>query len=637
MLAQTQREHIDRVLSVADIPPAAGDPIQRSWSRCLKDYGLDPARATPAQIIEHGELRLHQERMDAFLRIARTGMEQLYRRVVDQGYVVLLTNAQGITVDFVGDLSNPNLKRSGLYIAADWGEGHAGTCGVGTCIVERAPITCHQTDHFDCTHLPLTCSSAPIYDPYGGFLGVLDISALSSPAPHESQHLALQMATLYAELIENANFFEVFRDRWVLRMSSAWSMVDVAAEMMFAFDDAGIVVGANSGARRALRGGWPPFGNGEAADTVGRAIGGLFREGMDGIWRLASPRLSTDRGVLHTAAGATLFGSVTAPRTPARRRMRPSPSPGSALDAVAGSDPVMEGLVERARRVVDRPINILLLGETGTGKEVFARAIHAAGSRAGRPLVAVNCAALPEPLIESELFGYAAGSFTGGRHKGKRGLIVEANGGTLFLDEIGDMPIELQTRLLRVLSANEVLVLGETRPTPVDIRFIAASNQDLRQLIAKGRFREDLYYRLCGLSLHLPALRNRTDRADLIEAILDEEARQIGVSTSMTPAAAAALDAYRWPGNIRQLRSVLRLLVALSGTKPIDVEDIPDEVRRAPNEENVARCNGALSVLDALECSKWSVPGACMLLGVSRATLYRRMKQQGIQIKGRPV
>jgi sigma-54 dependent transcriptional regulator, acetoin dehydrogenase operon transcriptional activator AcoR len=236
----------------------------------MKDYGLDPARSVPAQVIEQARLREHQSQIDEFMKIARTGMERLYARVVDDGYVVLFTNAQGITVDFVGDLKNADLKRAGLYLAADWGEERAGTCGVGTCIVEKAPISCHQTDHFNSTHLSLTCNSAPLFDPSGDLLGVLDISALTSPAPRESQHLALQMTTLYAGLIEDANFLHVFRDRWILRLSSAWSMVEVATEIMFAFDADGVIFGMNTGARRAFRMRRLSFAGDRLADPVGR-------------------------------------------------------------------------------------------------------------------------------------------------------------------------------------------------------------------------------------------------------------------------------------------------------------------------------------------------------------------------------
>jgi sigma-54 dependent transcriptional regulator, acetoin dehydrogenase operon transcriptional activator AcoR len=652
MLAATQREHINRVLSAADGIQNERDPILRSWSRCMKDYGLDPARSAPAQVIEQARLREHQSQIDEFMKIARTGMERLYARVVDDGYVVLFTNAQGITVDFVGDLKNADLKRAGLYLAADWGEERAGTCGVGTCIVEKAPISCHQTDHFNSTHLSLTCNSAPLFDPSGDLLGVLDISALTSPAPRESQHLALQMTTLYAGLIEDANFLHVFRDRWILRLSSAWSMVEVATEIMFAFDADGVIFGMNTGARRAFRLRRLSFAGDRLADPVGQDIGGLFHEGMNGVWRLANPRTSADRGALRTRSGEILFGSVSTPHAASRPAHRASPQlpDVAALAALAGDDPTMSRLIDQAKRIVDKHVNVLILGETGTGKEVLTRAMHASGARSKQPFVAVNCAAIPEALIESELFGYAPGSFTGGRHKGKSGLILEANGGTLFLDEIGDMPLHLQTRLLRVLSANEVLILGETKPTSIDIRLIAASNQDLQELISKGRFRQDLYYRLCGATLRLPSLRERKDWSFLLDKIFREEAAQANSTARLGPAAADLLQRYTWPGNIRQLRNVLRLSLAMNSGRSIEPSDLPDEITggkddavpgtvrgaspgkpaRLSSPESQARGAKSARLRDALERANWNIPNAASHLGVCRATVYRRMKQNAI-------
>ena len=473
MLAPSQREHIDNVLAVSQTGAAASDPIHSSWVRCVRDYGLDPCRPTRAHIVEHAQLREHKDQIEEFLGVARTGMEQLYKRMAGIGYVLLLTDAHGIAVDFIGnDAWARELKQSGLYLGADWSEVRAGTCAVGTCIVEKAPITVHHTDHFDATHISLTCNAAPLFDPTGGFLGVLDVSALTSPSPRESQHLALQMVTMYAQMVEDANFLRYFRDRWVLRLGSAWSMVDVAGEIMLAFDGDGVIVGTNSGARRALR----PLRNGPGADTlIGRPLSDVFREGMDAIWRIARAGASADRSALSTGSGEVYFGTVQAPRvTPQRIMPSTADTPcAPALERLAGDDPQMQRLISQASRLVNRPVNILVHGETGTGKEVLAKALHESSSRSSKPFVAVNCAAIPESLIESELFGYTAGTFTGGRSKGMRGLIQQSDGGTLFLDEIGDMPLHLQTRLLRVLAEREVLPLGAEKPVPVRLTVVA--------------------------------------------------------------------------------------------------------------------------------------------------------------------
>lgn len=638
MLAPSQREHIDNVLAVSQTGAAASDPIHSSWVRCVRDYGLDPCRPTRAHIVEHAQLREHKDQIEEFLGVARTGMEQLYKRMAGIGYVLLLTDAHGIAVDFIGnDAWARELKKSGLYLGADWSEVRAGTCAVGTCIVEKAPITVHHTDHFDATHISLTCNAAPLFDPTGGFLGVLDVSALTSPSPRESQHLALQMVTMYAQMVEDANFLRYFRDRWVLRLGSAWSMVDVAGEIMLAFDGDGVIVGTNSGARRALR----PLRNGPGADTlIGRPLSDVFREGMDAIWRIARAGASADRSALSTGSGEVYFGTVQAPRvTPQRIMPSTADTPcAPALERLAGDDPQMQRLISQASRLVNRPVNILVHGETGTGKEVLAKALHESSSRSSKPFVAVNCAAIPESLIESELFGYTAGTFTGGRSKGMRGLIQQSDGGTLFLDEIGDMPLHLQTRLLRVLAEREVLPLGAEKPVPVRLTVVAASHRDLRKLIAEGRFREDLYYRLCGAILYLPPLRERLDRDYLIERLLAAESAELDSRARLDQAAHAALLSYDWPGNVRQLRNVLRFALAVCDGTTINIEDLPAELmtRIEPSpvpdaSAPIARTHDEASVLQAaLRRQRWNVTAVAAELGICRATVYRQMKRYGI-------
>jgi transcriptional regulator of acetoin/glycerol metabolism len=230
-------------------------------------------------------------------------------------------------------------------------------------------------------------------------------------------------------------------------------------------------------------------------------------------------------------------------------------------------------------RVKDRNLPVLIQGETGSGKEVFARQLHQASQRRERPFVAVNCAAIPENLIESELFGYVAGAFTGALSKGMQGLLEQADGGTLFLDEIGDMPLPLQTRLLRVLAEGEVAPLGASRSRAIDLQVICASHRDLEGLVAAGEFREDLYFRLNGARFQLPPLRERTDRLALINRILAEESTRCAEPMQLGGAALECLLGYRWPGNVRQLRNVLRYACAVCDSNLIQVSHLPEQLR----------------------------------------------------------
>lgn len=343
------------------------------------------------------------------------------------------------------------------------------------------------------------------------------------------------------------------------------------------------------------------------------------------------------------------FGTLIEPQ----RRRAPQGEPRrqdsslAPLETLADDDPAMRDTLTRAARLRNEPINILVMGETGTGKERMARALHESSRRRDKPFVAINCAAMPESLIESELFGYEPGSFTGAKSKGMKGLIAQADGGTLFLDEIGDMPLQLQTRLLRVLAEQEVLPIGASRPVKVDLRVVAATHRDLRGLIDQGRFREDLFYRLNGASLRLPPLRERADQGYLIRRLFDElQAEREGPRARLRGDAMSALLAYPWPGNIRELHNALRYALATCENDEVVVGDLPEECLSGhyaypavPSHDATAggRIAGHPAVTrpmdplhEALRRRRWNISAVARELGLSRPTIYRRMKRLGI-------
>jgi transcriptional regulator of acetoin/glycerol metabolism len=683
-MASVSSRHIDHVLAVGlGGVRASGSAalFHKSWTRCIKQHGLDPARPMPARILPQQQLREHQQRMDGFLRVARAGMEDMYRRVAGLGYMLLLTDAEGITVDYIGNpATEPQLKAAGLYLGADWNEAHAGTCGVGTCLIEQQAITCHLAEHFDATHIGLTCTSAPLFAPDGQLLGVLDVSALCSPEARESQALTLQLTLMYAQLIEDANFLRCFAKHWILRLGTVSGLAEVSGEVMFAFDADGVIQGANTGARRR-------FGNlGGLASTgscgapggllLGQTLMELLGLDMDAVRRLArggmgaalmgqgsAQHLPFYPAVLapRQAAGALLSSPLVAvarlpetarPAAPAAATTPATTTAGAAaplaLDQLCGADPAMQRLLAQAKRLVDRRVNLLISGETGSGKEVLARALHGFSQRAALPFVAVNCAAIPESLIESELFGYTPGSFTGGKSRGMKGLIAQSDGGTLFLDEIGDMPLQLQTRFLRVLSESEVLPLGAERPLALSLQVMAASHRDLLGAVERGLFREDLYYRLCGATLHLPPLRQRSDLRYLIESVLEEEAARVGVTASLLPDALQRLLAYRWPGNIRELRNALRFALALSDDGQVSVAELPPALGRLNRLDSMPTARSdqsspkehsdelhpepdAARLLQTLQAQRWNISATAQALNLCRATVYRQMKRHQIR------
>jgi len=348
-------------------------------------------------------------------------------------------------------------------------------------------------------------------------------------------------------------------------------------------------------------------------------------------------------------------GSSSQPAQPQRPPLRlVAPRPGA--PASTFKDPRLVQRLETARRVIARQTPVLLCGETGSGKEVFARAIHESSPHAGGAFVAVNCASLPETLIESELFGYRAGAFTGAQRTGRRGKILQADGGTLFLDEIADMPLDLQARLLRVLDERQVTPLGTEETHAVDFQLVSASHRHLPTLVREGKFREDLYYRLAGIELMLPPLRERSDRRDLIHAVLLAEG---GPEARLTPDAERLLLDHPWPGNVRQLRHVLRTAAALADGEAITREHLPSLVSPSappapapvsapaqlvsavpppqpepelPVKLNPIQANERQVLLQLLEHHRWNVSNVAKALDVSRNTLYRKLHKLHIEV-----
>ncbi|KMO30757.1 ATPase AAA, partial [Methylobacterium tarhaniae] len=495
--------HIDELVRAASGGGGARDPlISQSWQRCLGEYRLDPAAPRRAYIHTHQRLREHRDALDDLIRVARFGVEALYRQVSGLGYVLILADARGVAVDFIGDSGRDGeLRRAGLYRGSDWNEHLAGTCAVGTCIATGEALSVHLDDHFAGDHIGLTCTAAPVYAADGTLAAVLDISALQAPAPKASQHLALQLVTSFAHRIETASLHNGFRREWILHLSRSPEFADIEPELALAVDAGGRILGFNSRARalidRALH---HPRGaaNLRAASGghagLGLRLDALFEVSVDDLPRFTRA-VPVERRVLRLRGGERFYALALEPAAAPARTTRPAAAPPPDL---AGGDPALALMAGQASRLFAAGVSLLIGGETGSGKEFFAKSLHRASARAGKPFVAVNCAALPESLIESELFGHEAGAFTGAAARGKTGLVQQADGGTLFLDEIGDMPLAAQTRLLRVLAEREVTALGATMPQAVDIRVIAATHRDLAALVREGRFRDDLLYRLAG-------------------------------------------------------------------------------------------------------------------------------------------
>jgi transcriptional regulator of acetoin/glycerol metabolism len=648
-------EHVNRVRSVVQSRNGservgAANRITQSWIRCLDEYRLDPGTCAEPEVVPAAELLARQERLADVQAVAKVEMTNLYQQLAGSGYAIMLTDREGVLLNYFGDPAFTHAaSRTGLMPGAIWSERVQGTNGMGTCLFERRPVTVHQDEHYLSRNIGLSCAAAPIFDHDGELVGVLDASGESRLA---QQH-TLALVSMSVQMIENRVFLHRFRHDFILRFHNRREFVGTLSEGAIALSVTGKVLAATRCALFQL-------GVGDRTEIVGRDITELFNITFSGLIDSTVRKAFHPVPIFEIRNGARFFAVMYQPLSnPAKRHaahLGLLPGVGakesaklasdSALDKLEFGDPVMATNIEKAKRVLERNVAIMLLGETGTGKEMFARAIHASGSRASRPFVAINCASIPEALIESELFGYRSGAFTGANKEGQRGKLLQANSGTLFLDEIGDMPVALQARLLRVLEEREVAPLGSDIPVRLDIRLISATHCDLQKKIALGEFREDLYYRLQGVTLTMPPLRERADRRALIRHLAVEES-DAGEPVELDSHLLALLEQQRWPGNVRQLRHLLRSMIALRETDRLTVRDLPPEYRSAADDAKPAPCpapdspdQASLNTLESAERSAllqelqrhaWNLSGVARELGMSRNTLYRKLQRLNIK------
>lgn len=593
--------------------------ILHSWQRCAA-LGLASRTRPVVEPMLAGALHELHDRHEALRRLCRPELEALHADAQASGAIAILTGPDGLVLDAIGNAAFlDKAARVALRPGVPWSENATGTNAIGTALVERRPVEVRGGEHYFEPHRILSCSAAPILDPFGRLAGVLDLSGEASV-----HHLhALGMVRLAIDQIEHRLFDEVCADREVIRIHSDPALLGTAREGVLVFEGQRLVA-ANRHSLQMLGLEWDELGRRRYDELFS---GALPKSGLDCELRdHFGNRLHARRN-----AGATRIVRPSVRAKPHRVAPR---APQPVFDATQALE------MTRAVRLLDADIPLLVQGETGTGKEVFARELHRRSARCAAAFVAINCAALPESLIESELFGYAPGAFTGARREGSPGLLREADGGVLFLDEIGDMPLALQSRLLRVLQEREITPLGGGRTTPVDFALIAASHRDLRDAVEAQAFRADLYYRIAQTTVRLPPLRERTDRRKLIEQLW----HSFGAVTADMRLAADTLDALAaesWPGNFRQLVGTLRVLVAL-GEPGATIErsllsdllhtaDIapPRAAMPAPADRPTSLDELTVEAMcQALAATGGNTSAAARRLGVNRCTLYRRLREQ---------
>ncbi len=580
--------------------------IDQSHERC-QALGLSRIERPDFSPLGRSDLTVVRERNQRLYTHAAPVMELLAEQIANSDSMVLLCDATGTILHTIGDADFVGrAAKVAMQPGVNWSESSKGTNAVGTALIEETPTFVHADEHYMHANHFLTCSAAPILDPRGNILGVLDVSG-DQRSYH--QH-TMGLVKMSARMIENHWLTDDYRNVMRLHFHSRVEFIGTLMEGILAVSQDGRIVGANRGALEQLGMSGAALRMHTIASLFGISVPALvdrFRSPLAAphpvemhngrqfhvyarfnwpVWHslsegvaAASAGLSASGNVdIDVTANATLAGAdaaktvdlVAAGSAAGAQAVGPNvPGQGSGMVGRSAAMDEREGLrslttgdaqvgtvVDKIRRVLNRDIPILILGETGTGKELLARAIHQDSDRSKQPFVAVNCASIPDTLIEAELFGYEEGAFTGARRKGAVGKIVQANGGTLFLDEIGDMPVALQAHLLRVLQERQVTPLGSSKSVAVDVALVCATHRNLREMIEEKTFREDLYYRLNGLAVRLPPLRERSDLLALVDRILERECPGRGLRLSAE--VAQLFQHYNWPGNVRQLFNVLR-------------------------------------------------------------------------------
>lgn len=594
------------------------DAIVYSWQRCSAASKNVSERVEFDTVSRDGL----QELMDdnrILLEAATQPLEQLGQTVNGAGYSVLLTNEQGVALAArrSGRCANTKINdafRQGVNLS----EATIGTSAMSCAVSERRPVLVSGVEHYLHANRVFNCAASPIVDPMGRVLGAIDITRGNPLEPGSALSLVQQCSARI--------------ERQLMGMLSPWLMISLSWEQtdLYASGDLLIALGSDG---QVL--GLSP----RVRDLTGLAStdGTLcfqdlfdlrFEELVDGI----CGRKQTMTARMYSGLSFSMR-PVDAYARKSSKRMTSAPLAKRVPESPDFGDSGISRQVAQASRAMERELPVLILGETGTGKEVVAKSLHNGIGASRGAFVAINCAAIPESLIEGELFGHVDGAYTGARRGGAPGKIEQADGGTLFLDEIGDMPLPLQSRLLRVLETREVTRLGSSTTKKVRFQLICATHRNLTEAAKNGEFREDLLYRVKGMTIRLPRL---TERSDLESFIVDRCRALTQGSRELSEACLDGLVRYDWPGNVREL--VYALTHADAMAEPGDVLELchlPEEIV-APTTEAVrskrpATKSGTLRTLEravideALALEGGNVSRAAKRLGIGRATLYRRL------------
>jgi sigma-54 dependent transcriptional regulator, acetoin dehydrogenase operon transcriptional activator AcoR len=580
--------------------------IYESWLRCVA-LGLDSTRPPSIDLASPRVLRSEQEQRVLLRGLALAEMRTLHDQIAGSNFLIAFATPEGMLLDIVADQSFADTPEArNIRPGSLWSEALCGTNGIGTAAFLKRPVVVHGSEHYFPSFGSLTCAASPIFAPDGSLAGILDAS---SDCVSRQSHTAA-LVCMAATQIENGLFRERHHRDILIAFHNRGEYLHTLTAGLIAVDDSGRILAANQAARILLHG---------LPTTPGRSFTDIFRTRFNSF--MDEGRLR-ERQRLQDEVGSSFIATIEHPNVSPMLRAVTKPrvsAPVITPTPFISIDPVVARIVRQTEAAAQRKMPILIRGETGTGKEQLARHAHAASGRSGS-FVAVNCAALPESLIEAELFGYGEGAFTGARKGGSAGLVKEADGGTLFLDEIGDMPVTLQAVLLRFLDDWTVRPVGGAK-RQVDVLLISATNADLNESIVKGRFRPDLLFRLNTLEVTLPPLAKRSD----FQAIAEHLLATIDARRTLSPRLVDHLAKCAWPGNIRELRNVLSRLTLQTEDSVIDYPEAAPIAGQHTEELRSGTLQGRhrAQVLSTYAETGNNVSETARRLGVSRNTIYR--------------
>ncbi|MFE3975204.1 MULTISPECIES: sigma-54-dependent Fis family transcriptional regulator [unclassified Peribacillus] len=600
--------------------------IMESWHRCKKDQ-VNPYLNKGKHILTSELLDIQKEKNSFLLELASPQLSRMNQSIKESGMMALLVDPDGYVLSLSGNEKILNEAGKINFVeGVRWTEGEVGTNAIGTALKTGEAVMIQGTEHYSIASHKWSCSAMPILNEDGKILGVLDISC-----PVEYSHPSmLGMVANLAYTIEQEMGVRSYKKELELIQHSIELAETYPDRFFIVCNHKEMIISASKLVRKKI------------PQSIGMALADLLNHG----YRIVKENLLLSKEDNRISGKYLLLSENHGHKT---NRLFPASMPSEVFDfkGESGISESFQNTLQKMKLVAPTEANVCIFGETGVGKELIAMAIHENGSRKNGPFITINCGAIPKDLMESELFGYVDGAFTGAKRQGHKGKFEQANGGTIFLDEIGEIPLAMQVALLRLLQERKIVPIGGTKSISLDIRIITATHRNLEELVNDGSFRQDLYYRLNVYPIHVPSLRERIED---IPYLVNYLCLKNDWNIPLTEELMKRLKDYNWPGNIRELQNVLQRLTILLAEGPLDYIQVLNSMHSLPSarhddipslKEGGKKCikGNELTIrekiqrdlmLEALQRSRGNVTAAAKFMDIPRSTFYKRLHKYGL-------